>query len=341
MGRPIRADDVLKAFHGLDDWLKTEESLFWIKGYMAMSMKQFQERGSEYQWNTVYGDTLDPAKFRGYLAADLWKARLFQVTEEMVDLTSSSWQHSKLDMSGLEENHLPSPYGWAWLDKQFIRRGDDNAEMGTSAISWGLVPSLPGVRMAFYHRTSDVNRTWKASMRDTYLATHGDRHNLLYTHSNVVPFEAKIGIPSFGGDNIINWMKVLWALMDAEVSTDERQRGFTPYNMKRHRERYEGKAPEITVILLRRATPRLPKEDGKSTPHMIDWSLGRVVVQGFHRHISANYAPIPHHHALPNKDDANKSCKTCGNEITWVRGHLRGPEGLPIRNAEQLWRLSR
>lgn len=338
MPRPMKASEVLGEFHRLDEWLKSEEALVWLEGYMYMSARQFRERGTEHQFETVYGNARNGAMFRQQLIADLFQARLYQVTQEMVELTTASWRNVRTEVSGLSEWNLPFPYGWAWLDEPFNRMGDDDTEMGIRAISWGLVPDLPGVRIVTWHRTNDLNSGWKAPNRDMWLEMHG-HHNLVYTHSNVVPFDYQIARPPEGADDVIRWVKVLWALMDAEISTEQRA-GLKPFAMKRFRELLEGKEPEITVILLRRITPK-SGDEGPGVHREIDWSLGRIVVQGHLRHIRANYAPIPHHHAVPDPGNANRTCRTCGHEITFVHAYLKGPDGLPIRNAEQLWRLKR
>lgn len=335
----MKADDVVKEFHRHADYLMTDETHTWLDYWLGRDIKRFSESGSTALWAT-WGPARTAEKFQVQVRKDFFSARMFQVTEEMVDLITGSWEHGKSNVTGLVEEHLPFPYAWAWLDKPWVRMGSNGTQMSTRVLSWGTDPNIPGVRIVFWRHTRDLMRDWTASMRDRWLAAHDNTHHLVYDHSAVVPFGAEIRALEPDGDNVLPWVKILWALMDAEIST-EREARPSPYNMKRHREMFEGKEPTVTVILLRRTSPRLPDDDAPARTRMIDWSQGRIVVQGHHRHIRANYAPIPHHHAVPDKDDANKSCVTCGNEITWVKGYLKGPDGLPIRNAEQLWRLSR
>jgi len=72
----------------------------------------------------------------------------------------------------------------------------------------------------------------------------------------------------------------------------------------------------------------------------VAWSC-RWFVRGHYRHLD-RYDRDLHgaHFAAPAEDKDH--CEVCGTRISrWIHPYLKGPSGLPIRHADELFRLAR
>lgn len=293
----------------------------------------------------------NPEQFRALLRKDLFSARTYQVTEKMVDAVSGTVANSAKSVLKIEEDGLPSPCGFVWLDKE-IRSPDRNGnEVAYRAISWGPQslsygkvgqeePSYvaPGVRVTFWTYTHDRDYYWverEANLHDAKFAYM----ELLYAHTNVIPFGTRVGIrledPPEYREDVIVWLRTLWAFMDTEIVSTAQQHVSRPF-FRRAQKKSLGR-PDVNVVSLRHVV--VPHDPDREPGHReIDWKC-MWVVSGHHRHLES-YTGTKHH-AVPDPSSGNKFCSTCGSRITWVHAYVKGPEGMPLRSVEQLYRLER
>jgi hypothetical protein len=74
----------------------------------------------------------------------------------------------------------------------------------------------------------------------------------------------------------------------------------------------------------------------------VDWSC-RWLVQGFYRHVRGEHG----HKPVPRWHGKQMVCETCWQKeaelvpVSWVRPHLRGPEGKPLKASQTLYKLAR
>jgi hypothetical protein len=78
--------------------------------------------------------------------------------------------------------------------------------------------------------------------------------------------------------------------------------------------------------------------DGAGGHRDVDWSC-RWIVQGHDRHLG-DYRGAGHavHHAKPPAP--KQPCAACGIKTTHVRAYVKGPEGLPLKSADRVFRVA-
>jgi hypothetical protein len=366
MRRPAKASDVLDQHRKLRASLSHPVVAEYIDAFMQDKVSKAS--GGDMQalladkdydsqrWRDVgfrLGQMFHPAntpdQFRALIGKDLFEARTYQVTEEMVDAVSGTYQATRANMNSYSESDLPYPAGFAWLDKPAVI-GDVRGNRTTiRAVSWALATItiadntegenlrvVPGVRVVSWGGVSDLDHYWRAEHRDQWLAqTHGEIP-LMYTHSNIVPFGQRMaGSESVTTDDFAIWAQVLMMFMGSEIVSTTKP-ALRPFSMKKFTTSMK-EPPEVNVIRLRRMTDR-PVDDHEVQHVHIDWSC-RWLVQGFHRHNSSY--EVARHHAVPDSGQGNKVCAVCGGSITWVRPHIKGPPDKPLRALDQLYRLQR
>jgi hypothetical protein len=145
----------------------------------------------------------------------------------------------------------------------------------------------------------------------------------------------------FGGhdsvtvDDFTSWVHALWLMMDTEIVSTSRP-GIRQFSMRKFREQMST-PPEVNVIKLRRVVSGDPDAEHVSIGP-VGWQF-RWIVQGHHRHLDEYEGPK--HHAVADAAFGNTRCAVCQARITWVHPHVKGPEGKPLRSAEQVYRLQR
>lgn len=315
--------------------------------------------------SSLFWPATDEVKMAGLLRKELFTARTYQVTAEMVEAVTGTYMNSSDSIGHLVQEELPFEAGFVWLDKPFLSTDTHGLTVANRAISWSpvtlryarsgvyipknanyvtrpdLFDSWPGIRLNAWFAPGDQDSYWTAERQGFYESLGAP---LLLAHTSTMPFGQR-----FGGhpkkdfdmtpDDFAHWVHVLWLFMEAEISVAAKP----PIPRAFHRRALKSmkQPPAVNVIMLRRAVAsKISAEDALVMSRKIDWSV-RWIVQGHHRHIDGyDKERYGNHHATANGDDRGH-CATCGARITWVHAYLKGPEGLPLRTAEQLYRLAR
>jgi hypothetical protein len=306
-------------------------------------------------------------------AAALWSrdvgkglqiARAYQVTAKMVDVANKVYGNQS-GIFHLEEAELPSRAGFVWLDQPLESTDRWGNLVIERAVSWSPVnisvrykglPGQPeenitGIRLATWNWIGDAHRDdYLREDKETRdgLAMLGD---LTLSHTFIVPFgerhsfargkaEHPDGEPGdYKPDSTLAWMHVLWMLMEQEIVTMPQTR---PERAARRRASKTLKHSDgISVITLRRLHP-VPGEP-KATATHIDWQF-QWMVQGHHRHIDRYEGD--RHHAVPMFGMQRDKCRIClsqGEDVrtTWVKSYLKGPDGMPLKATQTLYKLAR
>lgn len=350
--RVTRAEDVLDIHRKLQGSMKLDLVRKYVASFMKSINKTAYEAGGSQEVLRAMANLFYPAtdekQLCPLLGKELFLARTYQVTGEMVEAVTGTYRNSAKSVGFLQEEELPSEAGFVWLDKPFLSTDSRGKTVATRAVSWspqsvtyadrteaGAV-IYPGIRLSAWFFPSDHD-----DYADGDVRKFGQDRGIpmLLSHTSVLPFGQR-----FGGhpkddfdmtpDDFAHWVHVLWCFMETEITTNRQAQ--IPRPARRRAENWRKAPPAVNVITLRRIVA--DGVDPEETVHrQIDWSC-RWVVQGHYRHLDA-YTETKHH-ATPNGSD-REHCAICRSRITWVKPHLRGPEGLPLRSVEQLYRLSR
>lgn len=346
----LSASEVLDKHRTLADLLVNDRMFYeYLDGFMYSVWDKSYKQGG---WNEVaatFGSMFhpanDPAQFRALLHKDLFDARTFQVTREMVEAVTGTWKNSKGTVQRIEEEGLPSPCGFIWLDEPVYFADQNGKSVCYRAISWGPQAVtyvdrhiVPGVRITAWSSTKDRDEFWTDEEAELWEKGKFASIDVLFAHANTVPYGARIQSRDVDApatrDDFLTWLRVLWAFMDTEIVVTAKHQVSRPF--MRRAARALGR-PDVNVVSLRRTV--VSSDPDREPEHReIDWS-NRWVVSGHHRHIGEYQGEK--HHAVPDPANANKTCATCGGRITWVHAYVKGPEGLPLRSVEQLYRLHR
>jgi hypothetical protein len=279
---------------------------------------------------------------------DLFTARTFQVTDEMCRVTTDLYQKTTAKIRRLSAAELPAESGFAWLDEPPSLMDRKAKVTRPRAMSWSTCefPSTSGdgrglaIRLVFWadtHVEDGFTGDWEPGVLELSERQLG---RLQLQHPMIVPLDYDLEVESrftrvFDGtsplaDNAVAWFHALLMLMGTELAA--RQRGFVPRDVTGDVKK-RLKRSEVSVVTLRRAA--LPREEVSAAAREYRYCW---LVQGHHRHLEAY--EIPQHHAIPAADD-RAHCVTCGSRITWVRPHVKGPDGAPVKPASTVYRLSR
>jgi hypothetical protein len=257
------------------------------------------------------------------LGTDLANARTYQVTAEMSDL-AAALQAGHTDLADLREEDLPSDHGFMWFDKPVPRPsyedqpGDEPMKM--TAISWAKVPAMP-VRLMERTEEGETGSYITFSVPAVRIREWGynDDPNiwprpLHLMGQATIPLTPHVTTPL----PELWFVHMVWILMGMTIVAQEtalpgRQ------GAKRAR-RAQLRHALVTVVKLRRTERSAAKPS--ATPKHIDWSC-TWLVRGHNR-------KAPHGGTFAD-----------GRTETWVRPHLKGPDGLPLRTTDILYKLAR
>lgn len=253
---------------------------------------------------------LDPW-FRS-LGGDLFGATTYQVTAEMVDL-AEALAEANPTIGAIQKEDLPADYGFMWLDKPIprpsIEDDEDHPPLLMHAVSWALVPAM----------TVRIGLGPVATMPAIRVREWG-WNNDMDVRPRPLHLMGQATIPVTGSvyTNLKeHWhVHMLWILMGMEITSIStelpgRQGAKRAANLKHKL---------VNVVTLRRPAHRDSKPS--ATPRVIDWTCTWLV--------RGHYRKAPHGGTF--KD---------GREETWIRPHLKGPDGLPLRSADILYKLAR
>lgn len=248
-------------------------------------------------------------------ATDLFAATTYQVTAEMVDLAEGLTVKTP-DLGEINRRELPAPWGFCWLDKPIPRPAIEDGDLPPQlmhAFSWALVPDLPvnignldGSILTLTEQTAGVRlRKWGyCDDRDVY------PRPLHLMGQNTIP----VGHGIHTGLKDHHMIQMIWILMGMEIVSDHVD------TVDRGTRRRAGNLQnqEVHVVQLRRSV----RPERAGPPRKVDWSC-TWLVRGHPR-------SAPHGGTFAD-----------GREETWVKPYIKGPEGLPFRASDLLYKLSR
>jgi hypothetical protein len=291
------------------------------------------------------------------IAKDLFQARTYQVTSEMMDVVSATYNKVEAgDTAIITEWDLPSPYGFVWLDKPLTIMDQGMLQLRERAFSWGITTmniriggrdvSEVGLRICTWtHRDDDLadpetlaERKRRLGIDQAAVPIYVDlMSGLSLSHTLVLPIgnikaREPMGRDEQGRDSTIGWLYALWQYMEMEITTTRQGHVDRPTMRRAQRSL---KHQDVSIVVLRRI---VPTGDEPVSPRKVDWTC-RWIVAGHWRHIES-YTGNPHH-AIPDRGEGDPVCVTCHRRITRIRPYVKGPDGLPLRAVEHVYRLAR
>jgi len=289
-----------------------------------------------------------------HVARDLFQSRTFQVTAEMMDVVSATYNKAAADDTMvITEWDLPAPYGFVWLDKPLVIIDQGLLTIQVRAISWGVTPmnmKINGreqvdqaVRISTWTYLEDPDpsldeRKRRLGISPDERSAYEDLGNLSLSHTLVLPIghvqaREPAGRDAQGRDSTIGWLYALWQYMEMEITTT-RQAALDRAVIRRARRSL--KHTDVSIVVLRRIAAT---GDEPAHPRKIDWTC-RWIVAGHWRHLDS-YPDHHPHHAIPDRGAGDPVCMTCHVRITRIRPYVKGPDGLPLRAVEHVYRLAR
>lgn len=244
------------------------------------------------------------------LGTDLFGARTYQVTAEMVEL-AEKLEPATPNLEELPEEDLPYPWGFMWLDKPVPSPAvDDNGRppLLMQAVSWAVVPQL-NVDVGGTDFTMQVSavriRKWgynidpRVEPRPLYLM---GQHTIPTQH----------GIQTTLDD--IRLLHMIWIMIGMEIVTSDPEMPGRQGRKRAANLRWQ----QTHVVRLRRSRHGEPEGGHRA----VDWSCSWLV--------RGHWRKAPHGGTY--KD---------GRSRTWIKPHIKGPDGAPLRASDLLYRLQR
>jgi hypothetical protein len=276
-----------------------------LTGYGLSDAKQNLAWAASHLHPSVSLDDLDP--WLASLGTDLFGATTYQVTAEMIDL-AMALRETTPALDEILDEELPSPWGFMWLDRPIPMPSiydDGRPPLMMHAVSWARVPGMP-VAMDGRVRKLAAIRIRKWAYDDD---PDGYPRPLHMIGQNMVPVAGRIrtGLTE-------HWLlHMIWILMGMEIVSSD------PEQPDRHgRKRAANlRRQEIRVVRLRRPEHHEPAGDDRT----VDWSCSWLV--------RGHWRKAPHGGTFRD-----------GRRRTWVKPYIKGPDGLPLRATDILYRLS-
>lgn len=296
------------------------------------------------------------------LGRDLERADTYQVTAEMIDL-AKALSETTPNLDDLVPEDLPSDSGFMWLDKPIDRPSEEDKPgqqpLVMHAISWVRIPALP-VTLGDLTRAAEAGFEIKPGMsvvlpgtgdhpalefalgRETYVPAvrirewgWNDSENIAprplhMMGQSVVPLTERITSPL----RELHLVKMIWILMGMEIVAT------TPHRTNRAGARRAEKLRKpagVRVVTLRRTR----HEDSEEGPRRrVDWSC-TWLVRGHYRYPSCDRCGARHHAHMAPGWDGDEYVLPDGRDRTWIAPYIKGPEGLPLRASDILYKLAR
>lgn len=338
-----------------------------LSDFLAHSIRSAQEEFSDpgkvntMFWPVETGNVLagraEGQLYAAVMAHGLRDARTYQVTAPMVDQMRAAIMSAPLSR-GLDARDMPAHAGFCWLDRPWVMLEAAGYWMPFRAISWEKVSvlardenervrSVDAVRIVLWTLISDDEAfgRWsdpkRASRAATAIGQLTPQHFLLlnfYHRYNLNP-----GYEEQGRD-MLSLVHMLWRFLGMELSATRQPPASTATAA---RVKKSLKHASVHIVTLRRTnyiSDELPGH--RDVRYSVRWW-----VDDFQRHID-HYDDIDaegrrrRHEAVPagrvggasdeDHDDDHDVCAVClanGQtvRITPVRGHIRGPEHLPLK----------
>jgi len=309
------------------------------------------------------------AQFAGIIAHSLREARTYQVTAPMVARMREVFDRIGLGIAYLDAGELPGHAGFAWLDRPWVMLESSGYFMPFRALSWekvtvaypgpdGRMTSVDAARVILWTLISDdvAFGRWDDPRRADRAASLTGQ--LVPQHISVIPFDRRFTVNSgfeAQGEAMIALIHILWAYLVMELTATRSTPAASPHTARRAQKSLKH-GSQVHVITLRRITYISDELPGhRDVSRTCKWW-----VADFHRHIDPytdedGEGRRRRHEAVPAgrtgyaDDDDHDICAVClanGQtiRITPVRGHIRGPSWLPLKQPSKdrtLHRLSR
>jgi hypothetical protein len=296
--------------------------------------------------------------FARRVGADMFDAPTLQVIPDIERLLLDSATEWPDEGEIIMPDEIPWDHGFVWFDSP-LEYGSEAAGSVVRAMSWAktraTLPVLAGqpprkvraVRVVFWASISDTEAVLGRPPKDgcpigDLVLSHVIVIPLAYPFAPVTPSPRATGndVTSVeAGMSMLLFLHRLWMFMDMEITVMERH---TAGRQARKRVNGSLRHCDVNVILLRRARkPDRRPEPGHVAQH-VEWTC-RWFVRGHYRHLEEwDHDRHGAHFAAPEEGPDKDHCEVCGTRISrWIHPYLKGPSGLPIRHADELFRLAR
>lgn len=347
-----------------------------LADYLASLMRGVQEQVGEERAGTAFFpvDLTVPAgpeqgaQLARVIGRGLREARTYQVTAPMTGAMRETYDQLGLGIGYLDGAELPSPAGFAWLDRPWLITEKAGYVMPFRAVSWEKTTLVMQVNGRPYSTDAARIVLWTLSADDMAFGRWDDpqRANraanlvgqLTPQHLMLLPFGHKFSVNSGFEDQgaaMLALIHILWMFLGMELTASRTVAPASAPTARRvNRSLVHGR---VHIITLRRVSYISDAPPGP--PRKYDRTC-RWWVEKFYRHLG-RYEDVDHegrrrrHEATPAgrtgyvTDDDHDVCAVClasGQtvRITEVHGHFRGPTWLPIKEPARdrtLHRLSR
>lgn len=271
--------------------------------------------GIRHEWAATHlhpaTDMRDLAPWLDSLGKDLAHATTYQVTAEMISLAESLTATTpKLDDIVAED--LPSDSGFMWLDRPVERPSEEDKPgqqpLVMHAVSWVKVPQLrvqigPGGPKAWVPAVRIREWGWCDLPGIAPRPIH-------MMGQSTVPLTPKIHNPL----RELHLVHMIWILMGMEIVSS------APHHTNRAGARRAEKIGQdrVRVVTLRRTR----HGEGEGQRRRVDWTCTWLV--------RGHYRSAPHGGTYAD-----------GRDRTWIKPHIKGPDGLPLRASDLIYKLAR
>lgn len=298
-------------------------------------------------WLQMFVPARDEHAFLELVRRPLYEAPTYQVSADIVNAVTATYQATISHGAALSAGDLPSATGFAWMDTPVVLTDAGGFSIATRAISWGpqyvtgdfMDGKWPGddgrdgVRLTSYSHADDQD---SATDPEAARRMRSMGMPLSLSHSAFVPFSLPLPVRGPGGDvtsdDIFRWAHVLWMFMSTEIVATSQPRVDRP---ARRRAQRVLSSSDVNVVTLR----RIRHGDDEVDHRDIDWGC-RWVVQAHERHLDSPAGGEQPHHA--RVAGPGGPCLVCGRRTTHVRAYVKGPDGLPLKAVpETVYRVAR
>jgi hypothetical protein len=344
----------------------------WLAQIVDLNIQKAGRLEDDAEWQGLPGVTrarlmfhpYDPGSVEGLEAfarrvgADMFDAPTLQVIPDIERLLLDSATEWPDEGEIIMPDEIPWDHGFVWFDSP-LEYGSEAAGSVVRAMSWAktraTLPVLAGqpprkvraVRVVFWASISDTEAVLGRPPKDgcpigDLVLSHVIVIPLAYPFAPVTPSPRATGndVTSVeAGMSMLLFLHRLWMFMDMEITVMERH---TAGRQARKRVNGSLRHCDVNVILLRRARkPDRRPEPGHVAQH-VEWTC-RWFVRGHYRHLEEwDHDRHGAHFAAPEEGPDKDHCEVCGTRISrWIHPYLKGPSGLPIRHADELFRLAR
>jgi hypothetical protein len=285
-------------------------------------------------------DDADGRKLAVMIGADLFTADTVQVTNQIL----SAMQVTPGDApTRLLASDIPFPSAFVWLDKPWDvpdRAGD---QFRLRAITWRIIPRVMTshgefdcVRVTLWNWAEDELRAGRWDRKSTTQVT--DLLGVLWlAHVSLIP----LGVPfekwgteheQKSADAALIMYHKLWTWLGMEIIDTSPVAVSDDAHRKAARRLHQPRVRVVRLRKIRHAT------DTSGSEREVNWRCCWIVhAHDKHLHVNPDFPP---HKAVPG-DDPRKLCMTCGGETRHIRQYVKGPDGLPLRVTETVFKLAR